>query len=276
MLHVPALLPALAPGHGVLAFARREERTVLVGVRAASPLKILTPKNHGHGAWAIVATFGGGLVDGDSIHLDVELAEGTAALLGTQASTKVYRCPTSTCHQALDARVGEGALLVSVPDPVACFATARYEQVNRVALAKTASLVLLDTFTSGRAARGERWDFHRYAARTLIDRDGTPWLRDSIVLDPEQGDLHARMGRFDAYATLVMVGPRVAPLVEAARVSPAPARRGGIAHAASALGDDGIVVRIAGTSVEDVTRAARGVLAGLPSILGDDPFARKW
>ncbi|APR78378.1 Urease accessory protein UreD [Minicystis rosea] len=37
----------------MLAFARREERTVLVGVRAASPLKILTPKNHGHGAWAM-------------------------------------------------------------------------------------------------------------------------------------------------------------------------------------------------------------------------------
>ena len=276
MLTALPSLPALASGQGVLAFARHGARTVLHTHRAASPLKILTPKNHGHGAWAIVATFGGGLVDGDRIHLDVDLAAGTAALLGTQASTKVYRCPTSTCRQIVEARVGEGALLASVPDPVACFATARYEQTTRVALAPTASIVMLDTFTSGRAARGERWDFHRYAARLEIDRAGAPLLRDSIVLDPAHGDLRARMDRFDAYATVVLVGPRVAPLVEAARTSPAPSRRAAIVQAASPLGEDGLIVRIAGTSVEDVTRAARGVLAGLPSILGDDPFARKW
>ena len=86
----------------------------------------------------------------------------------------------------------------------------------------------------------------------------------------------ASLRALSAEATVVLVGPRVAPLVEAARTSPAPSRRAAIVQAASPLGEDGLIVRIAGTSVEDVTRAARGVLAGLPSILGDDPFARKW
>lgn len=264
------------PGRGTIALALREGRTIVLSARAASPLRLLAPRNHGHAAWIFAATLGGGLVDGDAIHLDVEVARDAAGLLGTQASTKVYRCPTSTCTQRTNARVEDGALLAIVPDPIACFAEARYEQTTTIALAPSASIVLVDAFTAGRAARGERWDFHRYAARTSVTRSSAPLLVDSIVLDPAHGDLHARMGRFDAFATIVLAGPRVAPLIAAARTLPAPARRAAIVQSASPIDDQSIILRIAGTSIEDVTRAIRSHLAGLGDLLGDDPFARKW
>jgi urease accessory protein len=224
----------------------------------------------------VLATLGGGLVDGDAVHLDVEVEGGAAGLVGTQASTKVYRCPASACRQDTAAQVGEGALLVLIPDPVACFAEARYDQSLRVALSASASLVLVDAFTAGRVARGERWDFRRYASRTEIHRAGAPLLHDAIVLDPEHGDLRARMGRFDAFATVVLAGPAVAPLVQAARDLPAPSLRASLREAASPLGDDGVVLRLAGASVEEVGRAVRARLSGLGGLLGDDPFARKW
>lgn len=268
--------PNLPAGHGTLAFAIRAGRTFVRSARAESPLKLVLPKNHGHAAWVTTATFGGGLVDGDHIDLDVDVGQGAAALLGTQASTKVYRCPSAACGQRLRARVGEGALLAVVPDPVACFAQARYEQHTHVVLGDGASVILLDALTSGRAARGERWDFHRYASRTTVEREGSLLLDDPLVLDPAHGDLHARMGRFDAFATLILAGPRIAPLLDAARALPPPARRAALVMSASPLGDDGLLVRIAGERVEDVTRAARARLEGLSSLLGDDPFARKW
>jgi urease accessory protein len=40
--------------------------------------------------------------------------------------------------------------------------------------------------------------------------------------------------------------------------------------------DGGVVARVAGASVEEVGRVVRGLLAALPGMLGDDPFARKW
>jgi urease accessory protein len=46
--------------------------------------------------------------------------------------------------------------------------------------------------------------------------------------------------------------------------------------AATALGDEGCVVRIAGTSVERVGRTVRDLLRFVPALLGDDPWARKW
>src|SRR5262249_51891808 len=157
---------------GAIAFVRTGTRTVVHTARAASPLRLLTPSNHGHGAWIYLASLGGGLVDGDAIHLDVEVGPGACGLLGTQASTKVYRCPAGACRQETRARVAPEGLLVTIPDPIVCFAGARYGQSITVDLAPGASLVLVDTLTAGRSARGERWDFHRYASRTAVVCDG--------------------------------------------------------------------------------------------------------
>src|SRR5580704_17226665 len=207
MARVKEMASCPTPGHGAAAFALRSARTIVRAARATSPIKLLLPKNHGHAAWITVATFGGGLVDGDAVRLDLDVGEGASGLVGTQASTKVYRCPRSACRQDVSARVGEGAILVLVPEPVACFAGARYEQSTAVELAPSASLVILDAFTAGRSGRGERWDFHRCAARTAITRGGAPVLHDAMVLEPAHGDLRARLGRFDALATLVILGP---------------------------------------------------------------------
>jgi urease accessory protein len=266
---------------------------VIGAAGATSPLRLLTPQNHGHGAWVFVASLGGGLVDGDALEIDVEVGPGAAGLLGTQASTKVYRCPSGVCRQSLTARVAEGGVLVMVPDPVACFAGARYEQAVRIDLAASSTLVSVDAFTAGRSARGERWDFARYSARSVVTREGAPLFVDSILLDPEHGGLRARMGRFDAFATVVVVGPQAAPIREAALAREplvmdwsAPRRAAPLVIAASPLGQDGAVVRIAGVSAETVTAAVRGGLQGistsvppggwLGALLGDDPFARKW
>src|SRR5262249_62166635 len=86
------------------------------------PLKPPTPRNHGHGAWVYTATYGGGLVDGDSVRLSVDVGPGAAALLSTQASTKVYRSTLGTEAQ-LNAVVDEDGLLVVAPDPVVGFAS---------------------------------------------------------------------------------------------------------------------------------------------------------
>ena len=154
---------------------RAGERTVVHTAAARSPLKLLLPKNHGVGCWVYVATLGGGLVDGDAIALSVEVERGGCALLGTQASTKVYRSPGGTT-QTLHARVASGALLAVLPDPVSCFAGARYAQDLRIDLHDaTATLVLVDALTCGRAARGERWAFARYASRPRVRRDRDVW-----------------------------------------------------------------------------------------------------
>jgi len=255
-------------GDGRLAVARVGARSVVTAARAHSPLRLLTPRNHGDAAWVYVATFGGGLVDGDRIALEIDVGDGATLLLGTQASTKVYRSPRG-CAQTLRARVGAGGLLVSVPDPVTCFAGARYRQEIDVGLDAGASALVIEGLTSGRAARGERWAFASYRARLRVGP-----IHDGLWLDPAHGPLVERMGRFDALATIVVVGPRLEALARALLDDvPTPSPRADLVIAASPIAG-GAIVRIAGNTVETVGNAVRRRCGALSALLGDDPLRR--
>jgi urease accessory protein len=234
------------------------------------------PNNHGHAAWVFLVSLGGGLVDGDHVGVSVDVEDGAAALVGTQASTKIYRSPRG-CQQALHVRAGGESTVVLVPDPVVCFAGSRYRQRNHVVLARDASLVILDGYTCGRSARGERWRFDLFDSRTTIERDGRPVIVDACRLDPAHGPLADRMGHVDVVLTLIAVGPAFSRLRDVMLAGhPTPSCSDREVVATSAVGDDGAVLRVAAERFERASYLLRPSFAELARGLGDDPFARKW
>jgi urease accessory protein len=253
-------------------------RSVVARTYASSPLRLLTPLNHGHAAWIYASSYGGGLVDGDSVELDVQIGDGAAAFLSTQASTKVYRSVRGARTTA-QVRVAAGGFLVAAPDPVVCFAGARYRQTQRFELAGDGALVLVDWVTSGRRAAGERWQFVEYDARTEVRTGSTLTLHDRLLLRASDGHLAARLGRVDVIALIVLAGGGVR--VEAERIVADVAdrpleRRPELLLSAAPLRNGGCAVRVAGRSVEQVGEAIMRLLAFVPARLGDNPWARKW
>ena len=235
------------------------------------------PRNHGTAAWVYTSTYGGGLVDGDDIRLDVTVAPNATALVATQAATKVYRSPRGTTA-SLDATVGDDALLVIAPDPVVCFAGSSYRQTQRFELAGRAGLVYVDWFTSGRHGSGERWQFDRCASRVTVSRGGRLVLMDALSLDAGDEPLDRRMGRFEVVLVAIVNGPSLeqhARNVLSDVASAAVGRRADLLVSASATAG-GCILRMIGTSVEQVGRAARRYLQFVASRLGDDPWSRKW
>jgi len=265
-------------GRGALHVIRSQgSRSVVTRAFAASPLKFLTPRNHGRAAWVYTSTYGGGLVDGDAVQLEVEVGPGAAMLLATQASTKIYRSPHGT-RTDFCATIRAGGLLVSVPDPIVCFAGSRHRQLQQFALDSSASLVALDWMSSGRREAGERWLFDEYSTRLAVRREGRLVVHDAVRLHADDGDLAERVGRFDVIATLVLAGPAVCADAErlVARIDGEPiVRRPNWIAGASPLDGGGCLARVAGRSVEDVGRSIRSFLGFLPALLGDDPWKRK-
>lgn len=273
-----AAVPTAAPGSGVLQIVRSGPRSVVSRAFTTSPLKLLMPRNHGHAAWVYTANYGGGLVDGDALHVSIGIGRDATALLSTQASTKVYRSTHGTSMD-VDAAIEDGGMLVVAPDPVVCFTRSRYRQTQQFRLARTAGLVLVDWLSSGRRAAGERWAFDSYAARAVVHCDGRLMLYDSLLLSGHDGDVATRLGRFDVVCLLVLIGSPLRTFVgrTLARVAETPvSRRSDLLIAASALGESGCLVRIVGVSVEAVGRTVRDYLRFVPSLLGDDPWTRKW
>jgi urease accessory protein len=267
-----------AAGSAYLTFTRSGSETVLTRAFAASPAKLIVSKGRGETCWVYAATLGGGLVGGDDIQIHANVMARARALLTTQASTKVYRSLRRST-QSLSATVAAGALLAVVPDPVVCFAGADFTQSQRYDLHDEASLVLVDWFTSGRHATGERWAFARYESRFDIRRGARRVFLDGVVLEPGLDPVAARMGRFDVLGLAIVSGPLVTDaacdLVD--RVSAVPVTRdAGLVVSAARLRDGGALVRIAGASVEHAGHTLRSHLAFLSPLVGDDLWSRKW
>ena len=270
----------MARGAGRLAFARVDGASALVTAAPRARSRILAPRRRGSSAWAVLATHGGGLLEGDDVDLEVEVAEGAAAVLSTQAETKVYRSPGGrSARQRLAARVGEGGALALVPEPVSPFAGARYEQRQRFELAPGASLLLVDAFVAGRTARGERWAFERYRSQNEVRVGGRLALGDTLLLVPRApGELARRLDPFQAFALVVAVGPAFGSCAAALRgaVEALPCAAGAPLLATVSPVAGGVLARCAATTTEALGAFVRAAIAPAAGALGDDAFARRW
>lgn len=266
-------------GHGVVVARASGGRTVLTSTRAESPLRLLRPIFPGTNSAAVcVVTFGGGLVGGDEIELDVEVGAGATLVVFTQSSTKVFR---GTAHQKLRAKV-EGTLVL-LPDLVSAFFAARYTQRVDVELGKDGACIVLDGFTSGRAAFGDRWAMTSLDLRTKVtDHEGRALFVDALHFDGADGSLADRAGRFEAFATLAAIGQRIAPIIDGIQREPVAPPSDDLVIASSplpraeSLGLPGAIARVAASTPEKAIRAVRARLRNLPDIDVVDPFASRF
>jgi urease accessory protein len=268
----------LVPGHGSLAVALVAGRSVVVERRAASPLRLLCPSNSGSAAWTYTSTFGGGLVDGDDVRLAIDVAAGAQALVATQASAKAYPA-TAGARQSTHATVAGGAVLTLLSDPLVLYAGALVDSLVDVDLEAGATLAMVEGLAAGRVSRGERWAPSRCQTRVRIRREGALVLDDALLLDPAHGDIARRMGPFDAWATVVLVGPAlpVASCAVGAPPRPRPPPAAGLPAIETVTPvDDGCLVRIAARTTAILSSRVRDALASVAPLYGDDPFTRRW
>ena len=153
---------------------------------ATSPLRLLTPKNHGHAAWVYTSSYGGGLVDGDDIAVEASVGSGATAFLSTQSATKGL--PLAARHpggarrrrwrgRAARRRAGRGDLFRGVPLPPDA---ARHRRRGR----RTGSRRLDDV---GPPRVGGAPVFEEYVSRTVVRLEGRLVVHDAVALRASDG-----------------------------------------------------------------------------------------
>jgi urease accessory protein len=265
------------PGHARLRAELVAGRSAFVERSARSPLRLLCPANAGSAAWAYTSSLGGGLVDGDDVRLEIDVGAGAQALVTTQGSTKAYR---GSSRQAVCARVGDGGLLALLPDPLVAFAGARVRSLVDVDLAPGATLVAVDSLEAGRVATGERWAASSCEVRVRVRAGASQAvLDDGLCLDATHGSVARRMGAFDGWATIVLLGPLVSAAADALLSAGRPAHRidPGVPYlevAAPIAG--GCLLRIATHSAAVLAERVALATACVAELVGDHPSTRRF
>ena len=250
-----------------LNFDMVEGRTVATRVKSEFPLRLMLPKYRADATdgsreeatsdealWCYMLNYGGGLLQGDTIGLEVSVGVGCSVVLASQGSTKVFKNertkpprqePGATpshpgplryhpyAEQAMRCRVGAGALLALLPQPVTCFKDARYRQRQRFDLPAdgSGSLLLLDWVTAGRFAEplGEAWAFSDFSSLNEVYLGGRLAFVDALSLNepltPPSGEgggqltVADRMGSVRVFGLALLVGPALQPAMAHIRAS---------------------------------------------------------
>ncbi|KAL5115516.1 hypothetical protein ACEQ8H_006579 [Pleosporales sp. CAS-2024a] len=226
------------PGHGLIVVeALPPDSSVLRHVSYQYPLKLVAPDplpppvpgRHRSSPRLVhtvfLLTYGGGIVAGDAINLEIRLHTRTRLVLLTQGSTKIFKTPDSSLvsKQHTNVILDDDAALVYLPDPVQPFAHTAFAQSQTYQLRNpSGSLCACDWVTSGRSARGENWEIHEYKSRNevwSVHDAGKPTLllRDNLILDKHgctDMALSSRMDGYSVFGTLIIRGPTFSSLAQ--------------------------------------------------------------
>ncbi|KAF3793364.1 Urease accessory protein D [Nymphaea thermarum] len=245
------------------------------------PLKLIIPSKAGaadsDAVWVYTVSFGGGIVSGDRISFDVRIGNDCTAAIKTQSSTKVYKAIGAKCsEQILEAQVGSNALLALLPDPVTCFAGARYSQKQIFRIVSNSNLIIVDWLTSGRHERGEKWDFSLYKSTNNIFLEGDhPLFLDSVIPKLKQIQNQITNDVKETMSRLFQLPFAARSCYNKRQKSQHTIEQPDFLASCSGFGnkDIGLVVRIMALTTESVYKFLHQHLACLASLLGAVPYS---
>lgn len=294
----------IGAGKGRIHVSSDGHDAVLSELSYSYPLKLLSPRlAPPNVAVVYVLTYGGGLVHSDSVDLEVKVEKRTSLVLLTQGTTKVFKTRPGHRYarpgtqqgtqvetsQRMTATVGAGSTLLLLPDPVTCFRSASYNQIQTFRIASDASVILLDWITSGRKSLGEDWVFSKYLSVNELFVEDRRVARDVMLLEEDCSSLKAlpirpladRLSPYSCYATLILYGPRTIQAVK--HLSECFGSITVFKHAARpstlwslTLLDDGkgCMLRVAARTAEDARTWLGEALHPLRDIVGADVYNR--
>ncbi|MDG4860483.1 urease accessory protein UreD [Streptomyces sp. T-3] len=264
-----------------LGFAKAGERTELVSHYQKSPLQIMRPLYFDPHRPDLPITFlmatGGGILQADRLRTDLTFGPDSAALLTTQAATKVYRMEHDYAVQQVFLTAGPGAYVEYLPDVTIPFADSRFYQRTVVTVDPTATVLALESMTAGRLARGERHAYEVFAADLELRRpDGQLVALDTVRLEPRGAGVTgpAVLGGHDLMAAFYAVTP-LAPAAEVADALHTALGGSGLLYGVSVLPQDsGAWLRVLSSdsvalhaALDHAWDAVRRLLTGTPAPL---------
>jgi urease accessory protein len=196
-----------ASGESRVAFDLRDGQTRLSDLYQRDPCRVLFPQSEpGEPPQAVLLTTSGGVTDGDSLKMAIEIGPGASAVATTQAAEKIYRAAKGGGHCAIDValRVSEGAVLDWLPQETIVFEGARLKRRTVAEVEPGGSLLACEMVVLGRAASGERFTRGLLLDSWSMRRTGRLVWTDTLRVEGET-PTGAGFGAANALATVIGV-----------------------------------------------------------------------
>jgi urease accessory protein len=239
-----------------LQFRLDGEKTLLRKSYAQAPLKIQRPfypeLNLCH---TVILHSAGGMVGGDRLSYNINLAPASQALITTAAAAKIYRSAGDFSQQQVVINLDRDAYLEWLPQDTIIFNSALYSQNLRVNLAPGATFCAWDIVRLGRSARSESFTQGCWQNALEVWKNGQPlWIDRQQITGDQWKSLQATAGQ-PILGLMVWLGEPVgADLIAKIRaLASQPENKSGTSFGVSAVAA-GLVCRYRGDDRQAVQR----------------------
>ncbi len=184
--------------------------------KATAPLRIVNPRVPGPGCHVLVSHYGGGLLEGDHVGLELCCCQGTKLNVGSVGNLQVYRSRSEGSSQHVRGVLEKDALAVFSPDTVVLHSDSVYKSFQEWHVHPDACLLVAELMTGGRLEAGEWFAFREYTSAMSVFVAQRLVLHDAFVFRPDAtdyGDPAVFAGRA-YFLSVYMVGNRWANLAD--------------------------------------------------------------
>lgn len=173
-------------------------RSALLSQYVSAPMHISKPWWEGGLLIVNAINSTAGLFSGDCIESTIDVGAGAQMLLTSASASRAHRMPSGMAAVRQSIRVANEGWLEMFPSIFIPHAGSDYFQETSVRLEQGARFLWFETFTPGRVASGEAWEFTRFESRFQLACDSRPIARESYSLTPDCPSVRALREQFPA------------------------------------------------------------------------------
>ncbi|MGI0012040.1 MAG: urease accessory protein UreD [Nitrososphaera sp.] len=228
-------------------------------------------------AYMYIISPSGGILQGDRYRMDITLRNNALAHLTTQGATRIYRMEKNFATQIVNISVGEGCYLEYVPDQIIPYRDSRFYQIASLRVHDTATLVYSEMVTPGRVASGEHFEYDIcYMKAVGTNQNDIIRFYDVAILEPKIRNMGAFgiLEKYDVFGTVYVLTEtkHLSELNE--KINRELQSISGIYGGASMLpGNSGLLVRLLGTTANDLRTAMFEVVRSVRKAVLNAPFS---
>jgi len=188
-----------------LGYIARSERTVLAHRSRRGPLAVQRAfYPEGSVCHSYILHPPGGVVGGDELLINVDVAQNAQALLTTPGATKFYRSLGQQAHQVQHFTIAEQACLEWLPQETIFFPGANAALSTKIELDAQAKYIGWEVHCLGRPTNNEVFESGQLLFSTELERDGKPLYKERLpILSDNDLNTPAGLNGYPVTATLI-------------------------------------------------------------------------
>ena len=196
--------------------ADKNSRTFIKNLKTKSPILVQkalysdpTNLNKAH---IYLMSSAGGMLQGDTLKIDITARKNTETFVTTQAATEIYKSENQNCCQHVKILVEKDSFLEYLPKQIIPHKHAKFFQNVNIRIDESSTLIYSEIISAGRIAYGEKFDFNSVRLQlNCTDQNSNILFSESSNLEPENNKtkFNSLFGNQNLYSTIYIVSQKI-------------------------------------------------------------------